>query len=155
MVFTGQFDRVFAGLKLLREGRVERLFISGVNPGAGIQKERFATQFSLDADLRQALASGRLALGEQAQNTLENGAETACWRQERSLSGPLLLITSCLHMPRASLALERSLPEVTVVRLCLGGATKAVAPKILMKEFLKFLATLVTPPAKMACEKYS
>ena len=115
VVFTGQFDRVRAGLEILRQGRVETVFISGVNSGAGIQKERFATQFSLDPNLEQALASGRLALGERAQNTLENAAETACWHRERGLSGPLLLITSCPHMPRASMALERSLPGIDVM----------------------------------------
>lgn len=151
VVFTGQFDRVFAGLDMLREGLVENLFISGVNPGAGMTRERFAMQFSLDANLQRALASGRLALGERAENTLENAAETACWYKRRGLSGPLLLITSCLHMPRASLALERSLSDVDVVRMCLSNAAKDVTTEALINEFKKFIVTLVVAPIGGMC----
>ncbi len=143
VVFTGQFDRVRAGLEILRQGRVEALFISGVNRGAGIEKEGFASQFSLDPNLEQALKSGRLALGERAQNTLQNAAETACWYKARGLSGPLLLITSCLHMPRASLALERSLPEVDIARLCIASGTKRETANGLVTEFTKFATTAV------------
>jgi uncharacterized SAM-binding protein YcdF (DUF218 family) len=146
VVFTGQFDRVFAGLDLLRQGRVENLFISGVNIGAGIPKERFPTQFALDANLRGALASGRLALGEWAENTFENAAETASWYEERGLSGPVLLITSCLHMPRASLALERAMPKVSVVRMCLATAAEDIETDAPISEFAKFIMTLAVAP---------
>lgn len=145
VVFTGQFDRVFKGLELMRRRRVTDLLISGANPGAGIWEGQFASQFSLDHDLQEALASGRLTLGEQAQNTLENAAETANWYKRRRLSGPLLLITSCSHMPRASLALERSLPTVDIVRMCLPSAEKQAAPEVVKTEFLKFVATLIVP----------
>jgi uncharacterized SAM-binding protein YcdF (DUF218 family) len=151
VVFTGQFDRVFAGLEILRQGRIKNLFISGVNRGAGIEKERFAGQFSLDANLKQALASGRLDLGEQAQNTLENAAETTCWYNKRGLSGPLLLITSCLHMPRSSLALERSLPAVDVVRMCLASGANHVTMDTLIREFMKFIVTLAAAPSGGFC----
>ena len=151
VAFTGQFDRVFAGLKVLQLGHVENLFISGVNRGAGIEKDGFAAQFPVDANLQRALASGRLALGERAQNTLENAAETACWYKERGLLGPLLLITSCLHMPRASLALERSLPKVDVVRMCLASATSQVTTEALINEFKKFIITLFVAPIQEMC----
>ena len=141
VVFTGQFDRIHAGLGLLRRARVERLLISGVNAGAGIQIETFSEQFGLDVGLRQALLSGRLALGPVAQNTLQNAAETACWYLASGLSGPILLITSRPHMPRASLALERALPGREVLRMSLPGTHGGPLFQTLGTEFLKFAAT--------------
>ncbi len=142
VVLTGQFDRVHAGLALLREGRAARLLISGVNPGAGILPERFADQFRLDASLRLALASGRLTLATAAQNTLENAAETACWSNAHKLTGPILLITSASHMPRASLALERALPARPVWRMTVPAAKPEA--KTLAIEFLKFTVTMMS-----------
>jgi uncharacterized SAM-binding protein YcdF (DUF218 family) len=151
VVFTGQFDRIHVGLALLREGRVERLFISGVNPGAGIEIERFSEQFGLDAGLRQTLRSGRLALDPMAQNTSQNAAETASWYLARDLSGSILLITSQLHMPRASLALERALPGSKVLRMSLSGTSAEPPFKTLSTEFFKFAATaLIGLPAGAA-----
>src|SRR5271165_4516435 len=36
IVFTGAFERVDAGLQLLNAGAIPRLYVSGVNAGAGI-----------------------------------------------------------------------------------------------------------------------
>ncbi len=141
VVFTGQFDRIHAGLGLLREGRVDRLFISGVNPGAGIRIESFADQFGLDGGLRAALVAGRIVLGPHAQNTGENAAETACWVAGLGLSGPILLVTAAAHMPRASAALERALPDRRVERLSVPGHGGPGSWRTLAKEFLKFAVT--------------
>lgn len=139
VVFTGQFDRVRLGLQLLGEGRVERLFISGVNRGAGLHPEQFADQFGLSPRLRQAMTDSTLMLGTEANTTIENGIETACWYNQRKLEGKLLLITGRTHMPRASLVLESSLPGIKIERLPIDDADSAI-PKLL-KEFGKFLGT--------------
>lgn len=78
VVFTGQFNRVNAALELFEDGQITRLFISGVNPGAGIEAETFADQFNLSPRVRQALHTGQITLGERAGSTLENARETAC-----------------------------------------------------------------------------
>jgi uncharacterized SAM-binding protein YcdF (DUF218 family) len=140
VVFTGQFHRIHAGLALLREGRVERLFVSGVNPSAGIRIDGFADQFSLHAYLPQALDTGQLALGPLARNTSQNAAESACWVRARGLSGPILLITSRRHMPRASLALERALPGVAVIRMSIDEVATPDATS-LVTEFAKYIIT--------------
>jgi uncharacterized SAM-binding protein YcdF (DUF218 family) len=141
VVFTGQFERVHAGLLVLHEGRVERLLISGANPGAGIWPDRFVAQFKLDATLRDALAAGDLVLGIEAENTFQNAKETAGWYRARGLSGPLLLITSRRHMPRASLALERALAGRKVYRMSISDDGSI---RVLVVEFLKFVVTAVT-----------
>lgn len=141
VVFTGQFDRIHAGLALLRERRIERLFISGVNSGAGIRIEQFANEFRLDAELRLALSAGRLELGPKAQTTEQNAVETACWFRAHGLFGPILLITSSSHMPRASLALERALPAVPALRMIPPRDRQQQSLDILGTEFIKFAAS--------------
>ncbi len=142
VVFTGQFHRIKSGLELLRQERVEHLLISGVNKKAGMTKRGFGRQFGLDVRLQRALAIGRLVLKEQANTTLQNAAETACWYAARRLEGPLLLITSRPHMPRASLALESSLPDIHVVRLSLSSGDANNSISYFLTEFFKFAITL-------------
>lgn len=140
VVFTGQFDRIRKGLDLLRQGRIQRLLISGVNPEAGIVAERFAEQFALDGTMRKALASGRLVLGTRAQTTLENATETACWVSAAEEGGSLLLITSRYHMPRASLVLEGALPLTTIRRLSTPERDNYPSIQPIFREFVKFAA---------------
>lgn len=144
VVFTGQFDRVWLGLDLLSRGEIERLFISGVNAGAGINEELFVTQFSLEGDLLQAFADGRIVLGTLANTTLQNARETKCWFERNGQSGPVLLITSKRHMPRASVALEQALPDHKIRRMSVpySGQNSGVARPI-EDEYMKYLATLV------------
>jgi hypothetical protein len=75
-VFTGQFERVDAGLHLVDAKAVPRVYISGVNGGAGIYPANFVNQFSARnpniADL-QRLVECCVEWGERADNTLPTG----------------------------------------------------------------------------------
>lgn len=117
VVFTGQFNRVHAGLALLEQGALSPLLISGTNLSAGIPLEGFAQQFQLSSELQTALTRGNLVLGADAQNTFENAAEARRWFATLSTDSPIVLITSRFHMPRASLALEQALPGRAVLRV--------------------------------------
>lgn len=117
IVFTGQYDRIERGLELLSEGRVKQLFITGVNPKAGLRLERFADQFSLTSEQRDWLAQGRIILAPNARSTIENAIETACWLGSQPEVRSVTLITSQRHMARAALALERAINPVHVVRV--------------------------------------
>lgn len=139
VVFTGQFDRAEKGLALLEEGSVRRLFISGVNRGAGMKPETFARQFNLSPILQDYLTTGRITLATEAQDTIENALETSCWLGEYPTTERVLLITSQLHMPRASLALERA-SGVRVERLVTETAGLN-AGDLLTTEFWKFVGT--------------
>lgn len=86
------------------------------------------------------MADGGLTLGTQANTTIENGLETACWYRQEGLQGPLLLITGRDHMPRASIALEASLPGVTIRRLPLDPDGRQGFGGM-AEEFAKFVAT--------------
>lgn len=139
VVFTGQFDRVEKGLALLEENSIGRLFISGANGGAGMRLETFARQFNLSTVLQDYLTKGRITLAAEAQDTIENALETSCWLSEYPKTERVLLITSQLHMPRASLALERA-SGVRVERL-VTGAAGINAGDLLNAEFWKYVGT--------------
>lgn len=142
VVFTGQFDRIAVGLDLLSEGKIQTLFISGVNRGAGLSTAGFADQFHLSPALRQDLASGRIVLKSEAQDTLENACETARWLRTEPSINRLLLITSRRHMPRASLALERATRfRVRIERLSVGEELLQ-DPSAFLSEGIKFAKTL-------------
>jgi uncharacterized SAM-binding protein YcdF (DUF218 family) len=138
VVFTGQFDRIEKGIALLQEGRVERLFISGVNRGAGLTTGTFTRQFGLSPALRDGLAHGVIMLATEAQDTVENALETTCWLGRQHGTDPVLLITSQRHMPRASLLLERT-SGLRVERLS-TASVEADASAFLTPEFWRFVA---------------
>lgn len=144
VVFTGQFDRVELALDLFDQGRLDRIFISGVNGRAGIKPEGFAEQFGISSKARAALNSGRIILAPDANTTIVNALETACWLKHQPRVREIVLITGRAHMPRASWALESALAgSVSVSRL---------SPEVLntdnarsrwnMSELLKFAVTV-------------
>lgn len=144
IVFTGQFDRVEAGLALMEREQVEMLFISGVNRRAGIRPEGFAEQFSLSPALRDALAQARFILASDADTTLENAIETACWLARQADNRTVVLVTHRYHMPRASLALERAVPwQIRVVRISPEQVLPGTERPFVLREVFKFAATWV------------
>jgi uncharacterized SAM-binding protein YcdF (DUF218 family) len=149
VVFTGQFYRIPPALTLLGSGRIERLFVSGVNPGAGLSPDRFLIRFAPAAPwLPAALDARQVELGTGANSTLENAQETACWYRRAGLADPLLLITSRGHMPRASLALEAALPGVEIRRAPVDGPDGADPWYRDLPRYLATRALLLAPPAR-------
>lgn len=140
VVFTGQFNRVRAGLTLLERGAISPLLVSGTNPPAGIPLAGFAQQFQLSPTLQAALADGALVLDPHATNTLQNATETRRWLANRPTDRAVVLITSRFHMPRASLALEQALGERLVLRYPV--LEESVHYMGVIAEFWKYLATL-------------
>jgi uncharacterized SAM-binding protein YcdF (DUF218 family) len=139
VVFTGQFNRVELALALFEKQQLDRVFVSGVNPPAGIHHDSFSRQFAVSPAVKTALASGRIALGTEAHSTLDNALETACWMTQSPEIRDLILITGRAHMPRASLALERATaPELKIVRVSPDHEDR---PQPAYTEFAKFLVT--------------
>jgi uncharacterized SAM-binding protein YcdF (DUF218 family) len=147
VVFTGAFERVDVGLKLLDAGAVPRLYISGVNARAGILPVHFVSQFSARnpniANL-QHLAACCVEWGVRADNTLQNARDTECWLDRRRLAGPLLLITSRGHLSRAMAALSGVLPSRVLIPYPVDDSQPSVDPlRGRAFEYLKYLGTLV------------
>jgi uncharacterized SAM-binding protein YcdF (DUF218 family) len=141
IVFTGDFNRVERGLYLLQMGQVDRLFISGVNPEAGIPVDGFDEQFVLTGDLLEARRNGSLVLGTEAQNTLENAAEAACWLKQEGIGGPVLLISSTSHLQRAIAALSAAVTDVQIVGMGVWESLDTTDPSYRASERAKLEAT--------------
>ena len=105
VALTGASDaRITEAMKLLEDGKAQRMLISGVNPEAS------------RADIRGVARATRrfydccVDLGFQATNTVGNARETARWARRRHFAS-LIVVTSDFHMPRAMLELKGALPE--------------------------------------------
>jgi uncharacterized SAM-binding protein YcdF (DUF218 family) len=145
VVFTGQFDRVDVGLRLVDAGAVARLYISGVNGNAGMDPAQFVEQFSMRnpniADLRRLVACC-VEWGQRADNTFQNAQETKCWVDRHGLTGSLLLITSRQHMARAMAALSGALPDRVIVAYPVEDGPPMVG-RTRMRAYLEYLVTIV------------
>ena len=104
VVLTGGVSRIPVALRLLEEGKSQKLFISGVHD-----------KVSIDALLnkKQSDLKDKITLGYQAVNTFGNALETMEWLRKNNLRS-ILLVTSFYHMPRSLLELKEQMPELSV-----------------------------------------
>jgi uncharacterized SAM-binding protein YcdF (DUF218 family) len=147
VVLTGGAERVETGLRLLREGRAERMLVSGVHPQVTL------ADLTRQAALEPEALSDRVTLGQRATTTRGNAAEIAEWARAQHL-GSLRVVTAGYHMPRALLELRRTLPEAELIahpvvpaRLrdpAAGGRARTWS--LLAGEYLKFLAAWAGVP---------
>lgn len=107
VVLTGGSERLATGLDLLRQGRADVLFVSGVFP-----ETRLETLLRDEAgveDLRN-----RVFLGHVATDTISNAIETAIWMREHRWRS-IRLVTANYHMRRSLLEFEAAMPGVTII----------------------------------------
>jgi uncharacterized SAM-binding protein YcdF (DUF218 family) len=107
VALTGAPGRVDAALRLLADGRADRLLISGVAAGASL--EDIAHEAPALGTQSQPW-SPRVTLGHVATNTQGNAREAAAWAQAHDLRS-LLVVTSDWHLPRAMAELARAMPD--------------------------------------------
>ncbi|KZM51343.1 hypothetical protein OA90_05585 [Labrenzia sp. OB1] len=108
VVLTGGHARVNEAVRLLEEGRANRLLISGVHPGT--TREQLAAVTSS----RMPLKKSTVELDRVALNTAGNATETASWVRKNGFSS-LLVVTSAYHLPRARVELSGALPKVELI----------------------------------------
>jgi len=144
VALTGGSDRVFEAAGLLARRQAHRLLITGVNRTTqGAALERILP-------ISRELFSCCVDLGYQAQDTEGNARETRDWMQRRRLKGPLIVVTSNYHMPRALLELEAALPGVELYPFPVVGEHVRVETyledrrvlRLLLREYFKFLRAL-------------
>ncbi len=143
VVFSGSHDRIYLAMDLLEQDVIAQVFISGANPRSGIRTQSFAKDFNLSPAAMADLESGKVVFAPDATSTLENAVETACWLNEHPEITEVTLITSHWHMPRSSVALERSLTRrVKIVRFPSEPAAEKYEGKdVWREEFIKYTAT--------------
>lgn len=138
VAFTGGPERVETALRLLADGRADRLLLSGVGGGAEL------SDFTRRAGVDPLPMASRVTLDRNAATTRENAADTAEWARSNGVRS-LLVVTASYHMPRAITELERALPEVVLYPMPVVQAMRpegTAAPlRLMAEEYIKFLAT--------------
>jgi uncharacterized SAM-binding protein YcdF (DUF218 family) len=160
VVLTGGAARLSTALRLLDQGKAERLLVSGVGPA------------STRADLLQAVLPGMpdaaqaatgwqgidlqllfeccVDLGFEAGDTAGNATETASWAAARGFR-TLRLVTANYHMPRALVEFGYRMPGVQILAHPVRSDAMRVedwwqrrtATVFLLGEYSKYAAALL------------
>lgn len=112
VVLTGGSDRIATGLNLLEAGEAERLFVSGVHPGVGID-QLLKINRPADAPPNPGLAQ-RIDLGDTAGDTFGNSIESAEWMRTNHYRS-MRLVTANYHMRRALIEFRMAAPDLDII----------------------------------------
>ncbi len=156
VVLTGEGLRIKEGVRLLNEGRADKLLISGVNPKIS------AAQLGRLTGLSETQFNCCVTLGYQALTTLGNASETLTWARAKNLDS-LIIVTSSYHMPRSLAELSLAMPQTRLI-------PHEVLPDkfrnrvwwlhldvvhVLASEYLKFLPSVARLGAKRASQGWN
>lgn len=144
VALTGGEGRIAEAVKLLNDGKGERLLITGVHPEVSL------------ASLKKALNSKSdkfeccIDLGRQAEDTIGNATETAAWVRLHNYHS-IILVTSTYHMPRAALELKRAMPDIAITPFPVVQGTLHLdgwwdfpgTTRLIVSEYTKYLLTLI------------
>ena len=142
LALTGGAERIPDAVQLLERGHAGRLLITGVNPSL-----TRADVARLAPGLERVIECC-VDLGYEARNTLGNAREARRWLEAHGLIGPVIVVTSNYHMPRALMELAHELPDAELIpfpvvtgRLRHGAwwNDPAVA-RLWVGEYVKYLA---------------
>jgi uncharacterized SAM-binding protein YcdF (DUF218 family) len=113
IVLTGGSLRVPYGVKLLGEGKADRLLISGVGKHVSLNE---LLKEQLDDATRAAIQKrdAIIALDYRADNTRNNARETARFIRKHNFHS-VRLVTANYHMQRSLLELQHAMPDVTII----------------------------------------
>ena len=109
VALTGGADRIQDALDLLDKGYAGRLLITGVHPS--LTRADMARLAPRSARFIECCVD----LGYEAQNTIGNAQEARRWLAEHDLRGPVIVVTSNYHMPRALAELAHELPQTDLI----------------------------------------
>lgn len=137
-VLTGGRNRIAKAVELLNGGYGERLLISGVQPGIGLQVITSREDIRLES-------SQPIDLGYRATDTVGNAREVREWAGKYGMK-EFYVVTSFYHIPRSRLELEHEMPEA--VMHFVAADTPNVSPewwknwrsfRFMAAEYTKFL----------------
>lgn len=150
VALTGGSDRVIEAASFLARGQARRLLITGVNPAT--HGSDIAKRLPVSRELFECCVD----LGYQAQDTAGNAIETRDWAKARQITGPLIVVTSNYHMPRALVELSAAMPGVTLYPYPVVSEYVNVADwasdkqtlRLVGREYLKYLRAIVRTKVK-------
>ncbi len=136
VALTGGPERVETALRLLAEGRADRLLLSGIGGGAEL------SELARRAGIDPLPLAPRVTIDRTAATTRGNALATAGWARANNIHS-LLVVTAAYHIPRALTELARTLPDVTLYPLPVVQPERSSdAPlRLMAEEYIKFLAT--------------
>ena len=108
IVLTGGTERVAAAVDLLKQGKAEKLLISGVN-----KKVDWVLLAQTVDELPNDLAD-KIVLGHVACNTRQNALESKDWL-ERNRFQSVRLVTASYHMPRSMSEFKNVMPDMKII----------------------------------------
>ncbi|MBX2806358.1 MAG: YdcF family protein [Hyphomicrobiales bacterium] len=108
VVLTGGPLRISEAVKLLMQGKGERLLISGVY-SATTRSELVALSPG-DDELFQCCVD----IGYDARDTIGNADETSSWAGEYGFKS-IIVVTDSFHMPRSLAEIRRALPKAQLI----------------------------------------
>ncbi len=144
VALTGGAERISDAIELLERGYAQRLLITGVNPS--LTRADVARLLPRSARLIECCVD----LGYEARNTIGNALEARQWLTANDLRGPVIVVTSNYHMPRALAELGHELPDTQLIpfpvvtdRLRHGGWwNDAAVARLWAGEYVKYLVAL-------------
>ncbi len=137
-------DRIREAMKLLQEGKAQRMLISGVNPKATRAEIRGVAKAS------RRIFNCCVDLGFEAADTLGNAREIAAWVKAKNYA-TLIVVTSDYHMPRSLMELRAAVPQVILTPYAVRTGEldakhwwrTAESARRMIKEYNKYLAILL------------
>lgn len=114
VVLTGAQGRIMHGLIMLYEGRIQKLFITGVDadvPGEDLFR-------SAGGALAEQLAKrfkNKITVGKEARSTRGNALEAREYLDKNARNNKIIIITSNYHIPRGLHEFRRVFPNYTII----------------------------------------
>ena len=147
VVMTGGQQRLDDGLRLLGDGKAEKMLISGV--GEGVNRAVLVQELELN-DSEAELLFCCVELDFTASNTRGNATAARTWATAHAMDS-LRLVTASYHMPRVLVVFAREMPEldlyqwpVTPEDLNLSGWWRDPAMlRLLTREYAKYLTETI------------
>lgn len=136
-------ERVNAAIRLLEQGKGERVLISGVNREVRRRELRELTPGS------SRLFNCCVDLGFEAEDTVGNAQEIAAWARAKGYDH-LIVVTSDYHMPRSLVEIRGQAPGVKLTPYAVSTPSldnrhwwrATVTARRMTLEYMKYLAAL-------------
>lgn len=107
VALTGGTDRLATAVELLKNGKAQKLLISGVNKNVD-----WSLLTKTVENLPDEL-SERITLGHSACNTEENALESKAWMEKNGFKS-VRLVTAAYHMPRSLSEFKAAMPDADI-----------------------------------------
>ena len=151
IVLTGESKRITDSIKELAKNNSNKLFISGIYKQSSLENliNKTIQDLQNEKSLKispQSLKS-RISMG-RAENTIENGLESASWIQKNNINS-IRLMTSYYHMPRSKLIFEKYIPHIKIIEhpILFGEKKPSIFDKnvfkVLFSEYNKYIITYI------------